>query len=134
LSEPVWLDRRAVLAANTNALTMFGGAAGANFDPERLAGALQRAPNAYHYRDPKPDIIELAAIYLMAICKAHAFIDGNKRTAFIACYIFLGRNGYDFDPPTEEAVEIFVKAADDQHSGIGEREVASWIGRHARPK
>jgi death-on-curing protein len=133
LSEPIWLDRRAALAANQKALTLFGGPGDSTFDPDRLAGALQRAPNAYHYRDPKPDIVELAAIYVMAICKAHAFVDGNKRTAFITCYVFLGRNGFDFNPPTDEAVELFVKAADDKHSGIGEHEVADWIRRHARP-
>jgi death-on-curing protein len=95
--------------------------------------ALHRPQNAYHYADPPPDIIRLAAIYAIAIGKAHAFNDGNKRTAFSVCAVFLMDNGYAFEPPPDEAVEMFVNIADDEHTGIGEQEVADGTRRYARP-
>ena len=38
------------------------------------------------------DAIEIAAAYLFYLCRNHAFIDGNKRTALAACLVFLGQN------------------------------------------
>jgi len=39
------------------------------------------------------DPIEIAAAYLYYLCRNHAFIDGNKRTALAACLVFLESNG-----------------------------------------
>lgn len=39
------------------------------------------------------DPIEIAAAYLFYLCRNHAFIDGNKRTALAACLVFLEGNG-----------------------------------------
>ena len=39
------------------------------------------------------DSIEIAAAYLFYLCRNHAFIDGNKRTALAACLVFLESNG-----------------------------------------
>jgi len=38
------------------------------------------------------DPIEMAAAYLFYLCRNHAFIDGNKRTALAACLVFLESN------------------------------------------
>ena len=43
-------------------------------------------------------LAEIAAAYAFGICKAHAFVDGNKRTAFVAALTFLRLNGYSFRP------------------------------------
>lgn len=59
-----------------------------------LEGALSRVHNLYHYEDVK-DIHALAAMYLIGIAKAHAFHDGNKRTAFQAASIFMMMNGFE---------------------------------------
>lgn len=99
-----------------------------------LSGALQRPQTSYHYRDPKPDIVELAAIYVHAICKAHAFGDGNKRTAFYTCGIFLTRNGYSFDASAwAEAADFFAQVADDKNTGVTVQDVADWIRQRAKP-
>ena len=37
----------------------------------------------------EPDISERAALYALAIARNHPFIDGNKRTAFVALELFL---------------------------------------------
>ncbi len=57
-----------------------------------LEGALSRV-KALHYYGEVDDVYALAAMYLIGIAKAHAFHDGNKRTAFQAASIFLMMNG-----------------------------------------
>lgn len=53
-----------------------------------------RAINLFAYGDPS--LAEIAAAYAFGIAKAHAFIDGNKRTAFVTAATFLRLNGHAF--------------------------------------
>lgn len=71
-------------------------------DMGRLDGALNRVLTLHHYEDCN-DIFTLAAQYLIAIAKAHAFNDANKRTAFQAASIFLLMN---IDPELEDEDEL----------------------------
>ncbi|MCL4169957.1 UNVERIFIED_CONTAM: hypothetical protein GTU68_003207, partial [Idotea baltica] len=48
------------------------------------------------YGDPPPDLCELAACYAHGLAKNHPFLDGNKRTAFVAFRLFLKWNGAEF--------------------------------------
>src|SRR5438876_12408226 len=41
---------------------------------------------------------EIAAAYLFYLCRNHAFVDGNKRTALASCLVFLESNGLLPDP------------------------------------
>jgi death-on-curing protein len=129
VSDPVWVDLEIVIEAHDDALRMYGGRPG--LDNSKPLGALDRPRWAHHYRDPKPDVIELAAIYVHAICKAHAFTEGNKRTAFSVCAVFLMSNGYGFDPPEGETVDLLEKVADDKNTGIIDADVADWIRKYA---
>lgn len=52
-------------------------------------------------------------MYLIAIVKAHAFIDANKRTAFQATSIFLLLNGDDLNT-SDELVKLTLFAAIDE--------------------
>jgi death-on-curing protein len=127
---PVWVEAEIVLEAHQQVIDRHGGVAG--FDADLLDGALNRPRMAYHYEDPKPGIVDLAAVYFIAIAEAHAFVEGNKRTAAAVCELFLMLNGMEFDPPDEEAVEVFVKAGHHRATGFGRRELAGWIGRQVR--
>lgn len=64
---------------------------------DRLEGALHRVIALVDY-DECNDIFELAAMYLIAIARAHAFYDGNKRTAFQAVSVFLMLNEHQLNP------------------------------------
>ena len=44
-------------------------------------------------------VFELAAGYAFGIARNHPFVDGNKRTAFVACALFLRVNGQILDAP-----------------------------------
>jgi death-on-curing protein len=63
--------------------------------------------------------------------KNHPFIDGNKRTGFMAAYTFLGINGYDLVAPEEEAVVQTLGLA---ASVIGEGEYAEWLKERSLKK
>jgi death-on-curing protein len=94
--EPVWLDKRAVLATHHMLLAEFGGSPGLR-DETLLDSALARPRNRRAYE--AADIVSLAASYAAGIVGNHPFIDGNKRTGFMAAYIFLERNGMELIAP-----------------------------------
>lgn len=75
-----------------------------------IEGAVNRIVNQHHYNGIS-DVFELAALYLVAIAKAHAFPDANKRTAFQSALIFLQLNDVFVDE-SEDIVEITVRAAE----------------------
>jgi death on curing protein len=62
-------------------------------DPNYLESALYAPQQVYHYTDGGVDVYDLAAVYLFHIAKAHAFTDGNKRTALVCSLVFLDING-----------------------------------------
>ncbi|KTD54264.1 prophage maintenance system killer protein [Legionella sainthelensi] len=78
-------------------------------DIGKLESALKRAEQYHHYENIN-NIIELSAIYIIGIAKAHAFPDGNKRTAFLSATYFLDLNGYALEE-NSELPDIIEKAA-----------------------
>ncbi|WP_448977222.1 type II toxin-antitoxin system death-on-curing family toxin [Neisseria sp.] len=66
-------------------------------DMARLEGALSRIANWQQYEDLQ-NIYEIAALYAQAIAKAHAFPDGNKRTALLTMLTYLDLQGIGIVP------------------------------------
>ena len=66
-------------------------------DMARLEGALSRIANWQQYEDLQ-NIYEIAALYAQAIAKAHAFPDGNKRTALLTMLTYLDLQGISIVP------------------------------------
>lgn len=81
----------------------------------KLESAIKRAEQ-YHYYEHINDIIELTGIYIIGIAKAHAFPDGNKRTAFLSATYFLDLNGYALED-NSDLPDIIEQAA----SGVLDR-------------
>jgi death-on-curing protein len=87
----------AVEAIHTEVLTAHGGARGI-LDQALLESAVA-APQASMMGKPLiTDPVEIAAAYFFYLCRNHAFVDGNKRTALAACLVFL--EGNDLLPNT----------------------------------
>ena len=57
-----------------------------------MQSALARPENLAAYGDP--DVAALAASYALASRATIPFIDGNKRTAYVVCELFLALNGH----------------------------------------
>jgi death-on-curing protein len=121
VKEPIWLSADLVIAIHDEQLRIFGGPEGLR-DPGALESALGRAQNRFHYDEG--DLAALAAAYAFGIANNHAFVDGNKRTAFLAIITFLGLNGIDFDVPEPEAVIIMLEVAAGE---IVEGGLTRWI-------
>ena len=93
MKEPIWVLRSVVDAMHDAQLTEHGGAPGVR-DEGLLESALARPRNLHAYGETDP--CALAAAYAFGIARNHPFVDGNKRTAFLAAYVFLRVNGLDF--------------------------------------
>jgi len=122
VSEPVWLDTSIVLDVHAEQLALFGGADGLR-DAGLLESALARPVNKFAYGET--NLAALAAAYGFGIARNHAFVDGNKRTAFASIIVFLGLNGIDFDVAPEAATAIVLGVAAGE---INEDGLARWIG------
>jgi death-on-curing protein len=76
-------------------------------DYGKLESALNRPRNRWEFGED--DILTLAILLIVAIGQAHAFLQGNKRTAFISAEMFLEINGYSLQirdsPILGEALE-----------------------------
>ena len=126
-AEPLWIRRDAVLAIHRRQLAEHGGSEGVR-DDGLLESALARPKNLLAYSDT-PDLVSLAASYAIGLVKNHPFIDGNKRTAFVVCRVFLILNRLDLTASHEEKYLTFLGAAE---GSVSERELAEWIRSHSQ--
>ncbi len=126
--QPRWIDKRALLQLHAESLATFGGATGLR-DDGLLDSALGRALNLWRY-DKSVDLASLAAAYGFGIAKNHAFVDGNKRAAFLAIGLFLAINGRRLRADQVDAINTMLSLA----AGTpDERALAGWIRRQIRP-
>jgi death-on-curing protein len=70
------------------------------------------------------DAFAIAAAYAYGIAKAHAFVDGNKRTAFVAAFTFLRLNGVFLRPDPGVGVRMMEGLASDR---FDEDAFAAWL-------
>ena len=107
--DPVWIDERDALALHDRLLALHGGATGVR-DEALLKSALAR-PLQHHVYGRSPDVVHLAAIYTAGIVRNHPFVDGNKRTGFVAGILFMELNGYRFHASEENAAQAVLALA-----------------------
>ena len=102
-----WLTVREVYAFHDLALSEHGGMPGLR-DAGLLESAVLRPKTAYEYGTS--DLAELPAKLGFGLVSNHAFLDGNKRTAFASVHTFLLVNGYDLKVDSPSAYK-FVSGA-----------------------
>ena len=121
MTEPEWFTYEQAIAAHSVQLRRFGGAAGLR-DDGALRLALERPVNKWHYESA--ELPELAAAYAFGLAKNHAFVDGNKRIAFIAMVAFLRKNGIAFKPDQAESTAMIMAVAAGE---VSEESLGRWI-------
>lgn len=106
------LTVEAVKAIHAEVLAAHGGAGGIR-DPALLESAIAAPQATMMGQALITDEIEIAAAYLFYLCRNHAFVDGNKRTALAACLIFLEANGLlaDAKLPADDWEEFVLDVA-----------------------
>ena len=127
MTEPLWLSRQAIEIIHDEQLAEHGGAGGLR-DAGLLESALARPQNLFAYGEG--DFCALAAAYAAGIVRNHPFVDGNKRTGFLAAYAFLGVNGLDLIAPEAEAVVMTLDLASGEMSEEG---FAAWLRDRTEP-
>ena len=125
MSDRHWIDPQTLLLLHDESLAEHGGASGLR-DEGLLQSALARPRNLMAYGDP--DISELAAAYGFGLAKNHAFVDGNKRAAFLAVGLFLALNGRRLTATQAEATLTMLDVA---AGALDEAAFANWIREHS---
>lgn len=121
MSEPRWLTYEQVIAMHSRQLRQIGGAPGLR-DEGILRSAIERPVNKFH--NEQANLVELTAAYGFGLAKNHAFVDGNKRIAFMSMVVFLRKNGVLFKPDPAEATHVVLSLAAGE---ISEAALARWI-------
>lgn len=122
-----WLREDVLYAVHDAQLAEHGGLTGVR-DAGLFASALARPQNAAVYGSP--DHAELAAAYGYGIARNHPFIDGNKRTAFVAVELFLALNGFELLADDTACVLTMLAVAAGE---MDEAAFAEWISANSAP-
>ncbi len=123
-----WVPEAAVRAMHAAMVAEHGGRPGIR-DVGLLSSALARPRNRRAY-GTSATLFDLAAAYGSALVKDHPFIDGNKRVALMAMYVFLDINGYRLDAPEVEAVDVMLRLASGE---LAEKRLSQWLKGNAEP-
>jgi death-on-curing protein len=124
----VWLDPAVLRAVHEEQLAEHGGAAGLR-DAGLFDSAMARPLNLAAYGEP--DAAALAAAYGYGIARNHPFVDGNKRTAYVAVELFLSLNGLELAAADAACVVTMLRLA---AGDLSEDDFAAWVRAHAVPR
>ena len=127
MTVPIWLGERIVVVVHDAQLDRHGGAGGIR-DAGLLDSALARPLNMHGYGET--DLCVVASAYAGVIIRNHPFVDGNKRTGFIAAALFLHENGLRLIAPEAEAVLMTLGLAAGEMPEAG---FAAWLRDRTEP-
>ena len=77
-----------------------------------------------------PTVVERSAVLLEAVASAHAFFDGNKRTAWLCSMLYLRMHGTSIAPTSAE--ESGGVVLDLVNKVIDHKQAALWLGSRMR--
>lgn len=124
----VWIEKPLVMLLHDRQLSEHGGMPGLR-DEKLLESALARPQQLFAYGDPPPDLADLAASLAHGLAKNHAFVDGNKRTAYVAYRTFLELNDGRLEASAEQKYITLLSLA---NSELSEAEFAIWLRARLR--
>jgi len=118
-----FLELAEVLVLHDLALELDGGSAGVLSQAALESAVAQPQAEAFGQL-LHATLYEQAAAYLFHLSKAHAFVDGNKRTAFLAMVTFLQMNGVELEASEDELFELCLDVAEGK---LEKAQVAKWL-------
>ena len=119
----IWITRALALAIHDRQLSEHGGGSGVR-DEGMLDSALARPQQRHAYGDPPPDLAELAAALAFGLARNHPFVDGNKRTAVVACETFILLNDAALEASDDELYPRYLGLAE---GSLDEAGFADWL-------
>lgn len=124
---PIWVNNALAVAIHDRQLAEHGGELGVR-DAVLLQSALAKPRNLFEYELHAVDLPRLAAAYLFGVVNNHPFVDGNKRTGYVVCSVFLRLNGQRLAAPLPELYKMVMAAASGE---IDEEEIAQFLRAHS---
>jgi death-on-curing protein len=125
-----WVERAFALAIHDRQLSEHGGQPGVR-DEGLLDSALARPQQLHAYGQPPPDLAALAAGLAFGLARNHPFLDGNKRTAAVACEAFIVLNGGQLLATDLELYPMYLALSE---GSLAEADFAAWLRRHIRTR
>ena len=122
------LDIEQVLYLHEKIIERSGGAQGVR-DFALLHSGLERCKATYAGDDLYPTIYKKAVALLHSLVMNHAFLDGNKRTAYETMKRFLYVNNYYIDANTEKIISLCL-AVDNEGMSVGQ--ISQWLQKNTR--
>lgn len=113
-----------ILAIHADQIERYGGGEGVR-DPGLLEAALFRPQTGYY-----STLIEEAAALWESLSQNHPFVDGNKRTAFAATYVFLAINGLEITASDEKTQEFVLELY--ATSSLTFDNLRVWLGENTK--
>jgi death-on-curing protein len=118
-----------VLQIHEDQTRRYGGMVGVK-DIGLLQSALAQPQSTFDDKYLHADVFHMAAACLYHLCENHPFQDGNKRTAAVACLVFLDFNGQELQAPEPEFEQLVLKVA----SGKSDKdEIREFLVRYSKP-
>lgn len=121
-----WIERELAEAIHNQQLAEHGGGSGVR-DENLLLSALSRPQQLYACGNPPPDLCDLAASLAYGLAKNHPFVDGNKRTAWVCCRVFVALNDGQLQASQEDKYHAILSLAE---GAMTEGEFAAWLRKH----
>jgi death-on-curing protein len=76
-----------------------------------LEAAVHRPRAGVLGQEAYPGLMAKAAALLHSLARNHPLVDGNKRMAWLAVYVFCAKNGVELDPGEDAAYDLVVAVA-----------------------
>ncbi|MDZ8025837.1 MAG: type II toxin-antitoxin system death-on-curing family toxin [Nostoc sp. SerVER01] len=115
MHSPKFIEKQDVLSIHNKQIERYGGLPGIR-DEGLLESAISQPQATFGGEFLHPTIFEQAAAYLFHITNNHAFVDGNKRTAFDVMVTFLNLNDYELNMTSKEAEELTIQVSNNEVS------------------
>lgn len=124
----IYLNKQDIIYINERVLQQQG-VQSQLINENALESTLMRPQTAFYYQNA--DIIIQGALLIVGITLAHAFLDGNKRTALVAGYDFFKINGYQMiAAPLEFAYQMEVILNREKSLDDVMQDFISWLRKH----
>jgi death-on-curing protein len=90
-----------------------------------LDAAVHRPRASVLGQDAYLDVFTKAAALLHSLARNHPLVDGNKRLAWLATYVFCAKNSIELDPSDDDAYELVVGVAAGEIDEVAV--IADWL-------
>lgn len=124
----LYLTAEEILAVHSLIVEATGGSHGLR-DVGLLESIIARPKAGFGGRDLHTDLFTKVAVFAEAITNYHVFVDGNKRTAFVATARFLVINGYEITATNKEVEKTMLAVAEKR---TDEAKLAVWLKKHSK--